>query len=79
MQFGEKITEIREMLGMTRAELSKKTGFHINTLYKCEHDLMTPTIYTAYDICTALGVNINDVLDPSMSPTNIITKAALKA
>lgn len=64
MTFGEVVSIYLDELGITQAELAKRTGYNrqtINALIK-ERDRI-PYLDTAVDVAAALGVPLQEMVD----------------
>ena len=61
MDYGTRIKQIRERVGMTQAELSAKSGISQEHISRIENNHFTPTIKTADKICDAMGVTLNEL------------------
>ena len=62
MNYGIRIKEIREQVGMTQAELSEKSGLSQEHISRIENGKFTPNVKTADRIASALGVTLMDIL-----------------
>jgi transcriptional regulator with XRE-family HTH domain len=62
MNYGIRIKEIRERIGMTQAELSEKAGLSQEHISRIENGKFTPNVKTADRIAEALGVTLMDIL-----------------
>jgi len=62
MNYGIRIKEIRERVGMTQVELSKKSGISQEHISRIENGKFTPNVKTADRIAEALGVTLMDIL-----------------
>ncbi|TRW22165.1 helix-turn-helix domain-containing protein [Flavobacterium zepuense] len=60
---GKKISGIRKQKGLTQEELSDLSKINLRTLQRIEKDETEPRGNTLSGICTALGINIEDILD----------------
>lgn len=58
---GEEIRKRRTALGMSQEELGYKSGISAAHLGQIERALKTPTITTAYNIASALGVSLSEL------------------
>lgn len=75
MKLGEKIKTIRKNKDYTLKQLSEITGLSIGFLSNIERDLNSPSINNLQQICSALGINLMEILDEEIA-TNPITRAA---
>lgn len=73
MYIGKKVKEIRKSKGMKLSELSEKSGVQIATLSRIEHQKMTGTIESHMAIAKALGVDITQLYNEFVEPTESIT------
>lgn len=64
-----KIKEYRKPLGLSQHRLGKKIGISRISINKIETEKTIPSLKTAYDIATALGVSIYDIFDLDGSET----------
>ncbi|UXR77668.1 helix-turn-helix transcriptional regulator [Staphylococcus sp. IVB6227] len=55
------LKELRETKGLTRYQLSKKTGLQNSTIQSIETEVRNPGFLTVKKICEALEVDINEV------------------
>jgi len=62
MNYGIRIKEIREQVGMTQAELSEKSGLSQEHISRIENGKFTPNVKTADKLAEALGVTLMDIL-----------------
>ena len=62
MNYGIRIKEIREQVGMTQLELSEKSGISQEHISRIENGKFTPNVKTADRIAGALGVTLMDIL-----------------
>ncbi len=60
---GNKIEDIRKMKGLTQEELAELAQVNLRTIQRIENNESEPRGYTMKNICTALSVNIEDILD----------------
>lgn len=67
MFFSERLKALRQVLGLTRAQLSEKSGICVRTIESYERENVTPSIYMAYDLCHSLGVSLDDFLNPDIN------------
>lgn len=67
---GKKISEIRKQKGITQEELSEQSKINLRTLQRIEKDETEPRGNTLNGICTALGINIEDILDYGKTEDN---------
>lgn len=58
-----KIAEYRKPLGLSQHRLGKKIGLSRVSINKIETGKTIPSLKTAHDIATALGVSIYDIFD----------------
>ncbi len=58
-----RIRELREARGLTQKELAVLAGLALGSVASAEQGTRTPSITTAFQIATALGVTVNDLLD----------------
>ena len=73
MNLGEKIKLIRKNKDYTLKELSEITGLSIGFLSNIERDWNSPSINNLQQICSALNINLMEILDEEIS-TNPITR-----
>ena len=57
-QLGLAIKRARKALGLTQADLAKKTGIQQRTISKVETGQTTTELKTIYALCSALGVEL---------------------
>ncbi len=63
------ITSLRRKRGMSRKELSEKTGFTETTLYRWEKGMRSPNVEAVLALCKALEVSPDELLgDPEDPP-----------
>lgn len=62
MDYGKRIKEIREKIGMTQTELSNKSGISQEHISRLENDRFTFNVKTADKLAQALGVTLNDLM-----------------
>ena len=62
MNYGIRIKEIRERVGMTQVELSEISGISQEHISRIENGKFTPGLGTAERIARAMGVALNDLL-----------------
>lgn len=62
MQLGEKIKSIRKSKDYTLKQLSDLTGLSLGFLSNVERDLNSPSISNLQQICSALGINLMEIL-----------------
>lgn len=75
MKLGEKIKALRKNKDYTLKQLSEITGLSIGFLSNIERDLNSPSINNLQQICSALGINLMEILDEEVG-ANPITRAA---
>ena len=75
MKLGEKIKTIRKNKDYTLKQLSEITGLSIGFLSNIERDLNSPSINNLQQICSALGINLMEILDEEIA-SNPVTRAA---
>lgn len=61
-----RIKEIRNSKEMTAAELAKLSGISKNYISELEHDKYEPTVLVACQICKALKVTPNDLINEEL-------------
>ena len=69
MKLGEKIKTIRKNKDYTLKQLSEITGLSIGFLSNIERDLNSPSINNLQQICSALGINLMEILDEEILVT----------
>ena len=62
MNYGIRIKEIRERVGMTQLDLSKKSGISQEHICRIENGKFTPNVKTADKLAGAMGVTLMDIL-----------------
>lgn len=62
LRVGEKLKKFREAAGITRPELSKRTGLHKQTIFQLEKFHRDPKLSTLYSYAYGLGISINVLL-----------------
>ena len=60
---GQKIRNVRELLGMSQQDLAAKCNFEKSNLSRIEAGRTNLTIKTLYKISIALNVSIKDLID----------------
>lgn len=60
--FGKRLKKIRKQKGMTKAQLSRKSGVSQALLCHYEKEDYTPNLVTFEWLCTALGVSATELL-----------------
>lgn len=60
---GKKIAEIRKQKGLTQEEVSEQAKINLRTLQRIEKDETEPRGNTLNNICSVLGISIEDILD----------------
>ncbi|WP_159801398.1 helix-turn-helix domain-containing protein [Flavobacterium sp. MK4S-17] len=60
---GKKIMEIRKQKGLTQEAVAETAGINLRTLQRIEKDETEPRGNSLNGICTALGINIEDILN----------------
>ncbi len=63
MEIGKNIRKRREANGWTLAQLAEKSGISGGMLSEIEREKKNPTIRTAWQIASALGCTISDLVD----------------
>jgi transcriptional regulator with XRE-family HTH domain len=56
-RFGDRLRELREETGLSRADLAERSGMHIQSLTKLELGQREPAWATVVDLAEALGVD----------------------
>lgn len=72
---GHKIKEIRKQQSMTLQQLSAVSGLSSGYLSNLERNVISPTIYQLQKVCSALNINITDVLTNHAENTNPVVRA----
>lgn len=72
--FGKKVKKVREILGLSRVELSKEAGIKPITLYRIEKGLTEPKTSTIEKLQNALGISYSDFFDFNNDMINEIKK-----
>ena len=62
MNYGIRIKEIRERVGMTQVELSEKSGISQEHISRIENGKFSPNVKTADKLAEAMGVTLMDIL-----------------
>ena len=75
MKLGEKIKTIRKNKDYTLKQLSEITGLSIGFLSNALPILNSPSINNLQQICSALGINLMEILDEEIA-SNPVTRAA---
>lgn len=60
MTIGESTKKARENAGITIGKLAEKAGYHYNTVWWMENDIVTPKISTVIDLADALGISVDE-------------------
>ena len=63
INFAEKISSLREALGLTQAEFGKRLGVTNRAVSKWENEISMPSIDSIYKICKLYNVNIGYFFD----------------
>lgn len=66
---GRRIAAAREQRGLSREEVSRRTGFSVRYLARAERGLVNPYVALGPKLVNALGVPLVDLLGPRDSPT----------
>jgi transcriptional regulator with XRE-family HTH domain len=69
---GPILRRVRELQGLTLAEMGKRTGIPVSTLSKVERDLLTLTYDKIYDICQKLGMRMSEFFSEPANPVKNI-------
>lgn len=56
----------REKAGLTRKKLSEISGVSYQSIYNCEHDLFSPTLFTVMCLADALKISIDEYVGRSV-------------
>lgn len=72
MKLGEKIKAIRKRRNYTLKELSEITKLSVGFLSNIERELNSPSISNLQQICTALGINLMEVLEENKSVEPVV-------
>ncbi|WP_299096990.1 helix-turn-helix transcriptional regulator [uncultured Winogradskyella sp.] len=62
-EFGNNLRKIRKHKGITQEELAFKIGLEISQISRIERGILNSTISTAYEIASALNVDLKDLFD----------------
>ncbi len=65
-EIGKQISTIRNNLKMSREKLAEKSNISTNYVYEIEIGRKVPNVIIFSNICTALGVSCEEVLNPSL-------------
>ena len=57
-QLGRKIKELRELQGMSQADVAYEIGMDAQNISRIERGLVSPAAYAVYQIVTALGSSL---------------------
>lgn len=58
-----RLREIREQKGLTKVELSRRSGVALSYIHSIENDEKSPTVRTLNKLALALGVHPGELLD----------------
>ncbi len=61
-QLGKRLREVRELLGITQAEVARRSGFKACAISNYERGRSVPTAKTLYELCVALDCSANFLL-----------------
>lgn len=62
MTIGEHMRAARKAAGLTRSQLSEISGVSPQSIYNCEHDIFSPTLFTVMCLADALKISIDDYI-----------------
>lgn len=62
----------RKAKGFTQSDMAKNLGIHTNTYIKYENNPQNITMGMANDICTFLGVDLDDVIFLPKTATDML-------
>ena len=65
-EIGKQILQARNRLGMSREKLAEKSNISTNYVYEIEFGKKVPNVIIFSDICEALGVSSEEILNPSL-------------
>ena len=63
--FAGRLRELRELAELTQVQLAERAGLHISAVTRFEQGLREPSLATAAKLASALGVLVDDLLQPS--------------
>lgn len=66
MELGERLKHLRKQKGLTLQNLSDITDLSMGFLSNIERDLTSPTISHLQKICSALNIDLVDIIQPSV-------------
>jgi DNA-binding XRE family transcriptional regulator len=61
-KIGNRVKTLRSMCGISRIDLSRKSGIHKNTLYLIEKCVFDSKISTIYQLAKTLKIKLSDLL-----------------
>lgn len=62
MTIGEHMTAARKRARLSRPKLSEISGIEVITIYKNEHDLCIPRLFTVMCLADALKISIDEYI-----------------
>ena len=65
-KIGRQILSIRNKLGMSREKLAEKSNISTNYVYEIEIGKKVPNVIIFSNICNALGVSSEEILNPEL-------------
>ena len=65
---GRNVARARHARGLTQEELQALSGFSQQYLSGLEKGLRNPTVITLYELATALGIDVVELLRPDGEP-----------
>lgn len=73
----ENVRQLRQAAGLTQARLAEKAGIPRATLSLLESGAANPTLSVVLRVCAALGVRLEELLEPPPSETVVYRAAEL--
>lgn len=62
MTTGEYMKAARKNAKLTRGKLSEISGVSLQSIYNCEHDIFSPTLFTVMCLADALKISIDEYI-----------------
>lgn len=76
MKIGQKIKDLRILMGLTQEELASRAELSKSFISQVERDLTSPSIATLEDILQCLGTNISDFFSSAKTAEPIVFSLA---
>ena len=74
-EIGRQIFDVRTKLGMSREKLAERSNISTNYVYEIEIGKKVPNVIIFSNICNALGVSSEEILNPTLlNQLNIFIK-----